>query len=374
MTLQTRQSTEIGGGPTAKRRRPHAPTPSLLGHAQKNAGFGEIAEELKTAKSARNKPHSVDTMMSHLNRFGAFLAAQGLGLRDVRDLHLDRYVMHREQVDRVGDICRRRDIMYAKVLMAFAARRGYVHRDRIKGYDLPKAAKPYRKMPSPENIKEIVDAVLDKTKAENNPCHRYRNAESEKFFAARDPALILTGVATGCRIGEILRWTMDNYDPANNQFVVSELKNGKPRYVAIEPVLKPFLDRWLRQRGGDELYEHLDWFGGEDGAGEARPTLFMSEGGKPLDPSCWSRQFKRYCEWAKVEDVTFHSLRHYSVTQIYHVSPFAAQHQAGHDSIRTTETYSHNDAERQRAAVLVAKPLAKVLGAGKKRKFSIIRQ
>jgi len=371
MTL-TEQSTGRGG-PSAKRRRPHAPAPSLIGHTNKNAGFGEIAEELRTAKSVRNKAHSVDTMMGHLTKFGGWLDSQSLGIRDVRESHLDQYVAHRKEVDRVGDICRRRDVMYAKVLMAFAVKRGYVYRDRIKDYALPSAEKSYRKMPSAEELKKIVEAVLDKTKAENNPCHRYRNAESEAFFAARDPALILTGVATGCRIGEILRWTTDNYDPDNNQFVVPKSKNGKPRYVAIEPALKPFLEKWLRQRGADNLYEDLEWFQDEN-RDKMRPTLFLSEGGRPLDPGCWSRQFKRYCEWAGVEDVTFHSLRHYTVTQIYHVSPFAAQQQAGHDSSRTTENYSHNDAERQRKAVTDAKPLAKVLGAGKKRKFSIIRQ
>ena len=231
-------------------------------------------------------------------------------------------------------------------------------------------------MPSFDDNWRLLQAIADKCKPENNPCRRYRNRESQKFFTARDQAITATAICTGLRVSEIFALTLADYDRANRQLVVRHSKSGKPRYVALEEDLVPFLDDWLRERPNEIVLRGMEWFQGDDSWGQpVRPTLFVSEGGKQMVQNYWGRQFKRYCEWAKVEGITFHCLRHYSGTQVLHEDAITAKNQLGHSELRTTMSYHHNDAEHVRAAVLRARPLGKVLDVGKpKRRTSLIKR
>ncbi len=357
--------------------RRHSAATSLLGGGKKNAGFGEIAAEYEEKLRAQgNKPHSIDTSMGHVHKWGAWLDAQGLGLRDVRDLHLDQYLIHRRKVDGVGQTCIRRDVMYAKAISKFACRRDYIYRDRLADYSLPKPVKAHRKMPSPQELWDILGAVERLKDAESNNCLRHRgNESSSRFYLVRNQAIIVTGITTGARISEILAWTPDNYDARNHQFVIATSKADEPRYVAVEPIAARYIEAWLRARPDDETIRAGEWFQAQKAAGnDPEPKLFVAEGGQPLLQNCWGRTFKKYCEAAGVKGITFHCLRHYSVTQVAHRSVMAAMAQAGHANLKTTQGYTHNSADRQRAAVLEARPFGQVLDVGKpKRKQSLIK-
>ena len=168
----------------------------------------------------------------------------------------------------------------------------------------------------------------------------------------------------------------EDYDPKNRQIVIRQSKAGEPRFVAIEPDVIPFIDAWLKVRPNEELLKGLEWFQGEDGDGdELYPTLFVAENGHQLIQNHWGRQFKRYCVWAGVENVTFHCLRHYAGTQLVHVDAVAAKNQLGHHDLKVTMGYHHNDAEHVRSAVLQARPLGKVLDIDTpKRRTSLIKR
>ncbi len=362
---------------TGKPRRRHAAAPSLLGGGKKNAGFGEVAAEYKEKLRAQgNKAHSIDTTMGHVRKWGAWLDTQGLGLRDVRDLHLDKYVNHRREVDRVGETCLRRDVMYAKAVLKFACRRDYVYRNRLENYDLPKVDEADRKMPTPQEGDALLRAIQQKNRPETNPCMRHRHDDHAcRFYAARDQAIVAIGIGTGLRISEILALYLEDYDRANRQLSVRHSKTGKARYVAFEDVLLPYIDAWLRERPDELTLRDLPWFKGDDAWRKpVRPTLFVSEGGRQMLQNCWGRQFGRYCAIAGVEGITFHCLRHYHLSLIGDISVKAVMAQGGHSTLEAAQKYQHKNANAQRAAVLTAAPMGQVLAVGKpKRRQSLIK-
>ena len=129
--------------PLVKARHAHAPAASLLRNAPNNVGYGEAQASFEDRLRAKgDKEQSVKSASGHLNKFGGWLDAQGLGLRDVREATMDKYVLHRQTVNGVGDICRRRDVIYVKALMKHCLRNGSIARNHLAEYDLPEADKP----------------------------------------------------------------------------------------------------------------------------------------------------------------------------------------------------------------------------------------
>ena len=378
MTLITTQNApRSASAPLRKSRAAHAPAPSLLKRPRSMVGLTDVVVEYKdTLVRNGDDHHTIESAMGHVGKFSAWLEARGLNHRDVRERTLDEYVIHRMNVDKVGDITRRRDVIYIKALMKLCLRRGYIATNYVADYPLPKADRHYRKMPSLDEASRLMKAVEDKNKPQNNPCRRHRNRESQKFFTTRDQGIIAIGIATGMRISEIFALCLEDYDKANCQLVVRKSKPGEPRYVALEPDTLPFIEAWLKVRPHEDVLRSLEWFQGVDDNGDdIRPTLFVADNGHQLVQNTWGKQFNRYCKWAGVENITFHCLRHYAGTQFIHVDAVAAQNQLGHHDLKVTMGYHHNDADHVRSAVLRARPLGKVLDNGKpQRRTSLIRR
>jgi integrase len=344
-------------------RLPHAPSPSLLTRA-KNVGYGEaMLDFLEQRRAKGNADHSLETVKSKLHRFGAFLESAHLGLADIREAIMDKYLIHRRDVDGVGDIARHSDGVQIKAFVRHCARRGYIKRDYLTEWTPPKHDKPYRKMPAPAEILRLLQAVEDKCKPERNPCRRHRNRESQGFYTSRDQSLIAVATDGGLRPAEYFALRPEDYDRANKQLIVRYSKSGKPRYVPISDHTTAFLDAWIKHRPDEEVMRELDCWQGEDEDGRPlRPTLFVTDGGTPMAVTSWSRQFKRYCQWAGIEEITPYNLRHFNVTKMAQVNPLAAQNQAGHSDLRVTMTYIHNSADHNRAAHAKADPLGQVMG------------
>jgi len=359
-------------------RRPHAPAPSLLTRAR-NVGYGEATLDFLDQRRAKgNADHSIKTVESKIEKFGAFLDGGGLGLPDIRESVVDKYMVHRRDVDRVGDIARHSDGVQIKAFVRHCARRGYVKRDYLAEWTPPKHDKPYVKMPAAAEILKLFLAVEDKNRPEKNPCRRHRNRESQAFFTTRDQAVLAVAADSGLRPAEYFALRPADYDRANKQLIVRHSKGGEPRYVPISDHTVAFLNAWLKNRPDEAEMRKMEEWQGEDEAGRPlRPTLFVTEGGTQMAVSSWSRQFARYCEWAGVEEITPYNLRHYAITKLAQTDPLSAQNQAGHASLKTTMTYIHNSADHNRAAHTKADPLGQVMAlatpATKKRRSLIKR-
>lgn len=343
-------------------RQAHVSAPSLLGRT-KNVGYGEAVESFLESREANgNTKHSLKTVASKLRKFGSWLDDSGLGLPDVREEVLDKYMIYRKVMDGVGEIARHSDVIQIKALTKHCARRNYVRKNWLAEYKNPGHEEPYVKMPSADEVLKLFTGVEDKCRPDKNPCRRHRNRESQGFFTSRDQAILAVATDAALRPAEYFALTPADYDRAHRQLIIRTSKVGKPRYVPISEHTVRFLDAWLKHRPDEGIMREMDDWHGEDEKGEPlRPTLFVTDGGTQISVQSWSRQFHHYCEWAGVEEVTPYGLRHFAITKIAQKDPLAAQEIAGHSSLNTTMMYVHKDADYNRAAHSNADPLGQVM-------------
>lgn len=175
----------------------------------------------------------------------------------------------------------------------------------------------------------------------DQPVVRYLTQEEiQRLLPAcqEDFRLLVQGaLLAGCRLGELLRMTVDDFDHNAQAVVVREAKGGKPRHVYLTEEGTKFFRGLVETRR--EQVEAITQ------APEAPFQLFLKTNGKPWQRSEHHRYMRRACKAAGiVPAVSFHILRH---TYASHLAmgdvdlPVIA-HNLGHaDTRMTTRHYAH---------------------------------
>lgn len=186
-----------------------------------------------------------------------------------------------------------------------------------------------------------------------------RLCESAKNHSIEN--LIRLALGTGLRVGEAtgLRWQdVDvkagvirvnvQLQRVAGRLVLRPLKSAASRRVL--PLLGSTLEAIVAQKvRQDDLLTRL--------SSEARNPLglvFLNDEGRPLDPKFVDKHLKRLCLKAKVQEISFHKLRHTAATHMVAAgAPLAVvKDQLGHSSIAlTTGTYAHMVPSAQKEAV-----------------------
>ena len=154
----------------------------------------------------------------------------------------------------------------------------------------------------------------------------------------RDVALLEVLYACGARIAEAVGLRTDGIEPSLRVLRLTG-KGRKTRLVPIGERARTALLRWLED-GRREL----------PGA-RRRPEVFLSRSGRPLDRQTGWRIVKRAALEAGLPgDVSPHTLRHSFASHLVEggADLRSVQEMLGHASIRTTEVYTHLDAEHVR--------------------------
>lgn len=153
--------------------------------------------------------------------------------------------------------------------------------------------------------------------------------------AERDRAFLEVLYACGARVSEAISLRTDKIEPSLR--VIALLgKGGKERIVPIGQRARDALQGWLA--GGRR---------GLPGA-EKRKEVFLSKSGRPLERvSAWRIVRKAARAAGIVKRVSPHTLRHSFATHLIEggADLRSVQEMLGHASIRTTEVYTHLDAE-----------------------------
>ena len=166
-------------------------------------------------------------------------------------------------------------------------------------------------------------------------------AAGDSWREQRDRALLELLYGTGARISEAVGLSIDDLEPELR--VVRLLgKGGKARLVPLGECARAALERWI------------------DGArralvmrtGSRARAVYLSVRGRPLDRTNAWRRVKELARRAEVtSELSPHGLRHSFATHLIEggADLRAVQEMLGHASIRTTEVYTHLDAEHVRA-------------------------
>lgn len=134
--------------------------------------------------------------------------------------------------------------------------------------------------------------------------------------------LVLVGLYSGCRYGELGRLAVGDYDRKAGTLYVAPGKVGKDRTVSIIPEGRDLLERLTKGR-------------------ERSERLLLQSDGTPWGKSNHSRSMSRVVSRAKLEGASFKSLRdtYGSWMLSAGVRLFVVSKQLGHASVTTTEKH-----------------------------------
>lgn len=177
---------------------------------------------------------------------------------------------------------------------------------------------------------------------------------AEDAAGLRDRAFLELLYATGARISEASALDVASVDFASSQVRLL----GKGSKERVVPVYEAALD-WVR-RYADEARPGLLSRAKKDPADSAR-ALFLSSRGNRMSADALRTVFERRCAAAGLPpDVTPHAMRHTFATELLGggADLRSVQELLGHESLQTTQIYTHLSVDRLKSAARGAHPRA----------------
>ncbi len=247
----------------------------------------------------------------------------------------------------------RRRVACLRGFFRWLCRTGVVTNSPFEGIDLP--------IPLPRRLPKVIDrlelqrilswASRGSTPAPDGeaPTTTRRAAGAGSSDARQTTYLaILIMLATGVRVGELTAVRIGDVSLAEGAIKIRG-KGGRERTVYIcNPQVARLLERTIQARGGP-------W------ATEA--ALLVNARGRPLSAQAMRLRLRRISEQAKLgRRVTPHMFRHTAATLLIEEGTNLrfVQRLLGHQSISTTEIYTHVSDTSLKAALLRANPLGRL--------------
>lgn len=153
--------------------------------------------------------------------------------------------------------------------------------------------------------------------------------------------------ATGMRVGEVVGLDLADVNLSDHTVLVTG-KGNKQRVVPFGQPARKALDAWLRSARAA--------LSGPD-SGQA---LFLGNGTKRWDQRDLRERLHKLAALAGVPDISPHDLRHSAATHLLTggADLRSVQELLGHNSLSTTQRYTHVTPERLRSAFTIAHPRA----------------
>jgi len=167
----------------------------------------------------------------------------------------------------------------------------------------------------------------------------------------RDRAVLEALYATGMRVGELCRLSIQDYDRALMEIRVFG-KGAKERVVLLNESAQLWLNRYL-----DEHWQHFS----DNSSPQPDSPLFISRQASRLSSRSVHRIVLKYARLAEIDkSITPHTLRHTFATHMLEggADLRAVQDLLGHTTISTTQIYTHVSTERLRKVYQASHPRA----------------
>ncbi len=170
-------------------------------------------------------------------------------------------------------------------------------------------------------------------------------------LGVRDRCVLEVLYATGMRVGELCRLSIQDYDRTLMEIRVFG-KGAKERVVLVNETAKQWLNRYI-----DEHWQHFS----DNLNPQADSPLFISRQASRLSSRSVHRIVLKYARLAEIDKpITPHTLRHTFATHMLESGADlrAVQDLLGHTTISTTQIYTHVSTERLRKVYLSTHPRA----------------
>lgn len=272
---------------------------------------------LEYLKSERNySPATIESYAKDLAEFRNFLEGQRLEPQwaDVKADDVREWVIYMLDEQKLTASSVNRKLSALRTCYKYLRKM-----EVVKANPMEKVVAPKKKRPLPYFVRESdMDKLLELT------------AEDKAFKGVRDRLILLMFYETGIRRAELLGLTDASVDLKAKQIKVTGKRN-KQRIV-------PFGDELEA-----ELLAYLDFRKTKTGLSNA-PALFITEEGKPLNEAQVSRIVKDNLSMVTtMKKRSPHVLRHSFATAMLNnkADLTSIQKLLGHESVATTEVYTH---------------------------------
>ena len=165
--------------------------------------------------------------------------------------------------------------------------------------------------------------------------------EDDTKFKERNFAIITLFLNCGMRLSELVGINLNNIDLKNKKLTVFG-KGSKERVIYLNKACMDAIESYLKIRPNDGI-KYND-----------KNALFISEKKERISQRMVQVIVKSYLTKVGLDKYSTHKLRHTAATLMYqygNVDIRALQELLGHESISTTEIYTHVDNKQVRAAV-----------------------
>jgi len=305
--------------------------------------------------SLRAKDASEHTLRSYATAVGAYLdwlAARGADWRTPVRADLRAYLAKLVGSGARTSVSQR--LAAIRSFHRFAARAGLAAGDpwgSIAAPRLPRRLPRVLEVDQIERLLEVIDADEDMAATGSG-----RDPTLAVALAVRDRAIVEVAYAAGLRISELAAADLSSIDLRKGEIrVLGKGRKerigllGRPAIVALEAYLDAARPALEARRSG----------AGRAGSSDA---IFLNSEGSPIGVRGLRYRIDRLCRRAGLpEGVSPHTLRHSFATHLLDggADLRVVQELLGHESLATTQVYTHVSAARLRAAYTSAHPRAK---------------
>ena len=226
-----------------------------------------------------------------------------------------------------------RAVASIRSLYKFLRRKRIIERDILVGLSLPRAP---RRLPAyvPESrMTDVVERI-------------FSDLDSADYRTARDAMLVFLIYASGVRLAEVVGIDVEDFEDDFRLLRVLG-KGDKERMVPLVERLRTEVKRYIERFLADKICK------------KAKNALFLSMRGERISRSDVQRSVARLLRECGVQGkLSPHVLRHTFATRLLNdgADMREIQELLGHQSLRATQVYTHNDIARLQRAYVASHP------------------
>jgi site-specific recombinase XerD len=261
---------------------------------------------------------------------------KNLSLSDFTKRHLDEFLVYRAGLGKAATTLHH-DALCATVFTEWCKSNGLVERDPLAEYKVRNPPKTYKYMPTLEDVKRLLQGILDFYDLKKNPESRYLAAAKRSFHRDRNYAIEIIKLDTACRIGEVFAFKVSDYQKTEKgyELLIRESKGREAAVVPVSPDSVEAMHQWLKIRKR---------IMGKVPEGQDPGWLFLSESGTQVDPGNYLRCIKKVCVFVGLSsEINNHSQRRFSINAMANDPEgglLFAQRMARHKDPKTTVIYT----------------------------------
>lgn len=309
-------------------------TQAAAGREERQCEFSRLAEEfLGYLRAVRNlSPNTIRGYGTDIRAFEGWAAREGVDPLEPTHRQLRSYLAELNQAGYAPKTVNRH-LSSLRTLYAWLLREGHVTQDAAAALASRKVARRLPQTMGDEDVLRVMDACSGKEPRD-----------------LRDRALVELMYASGARISELSRLDVGDVDFASAQVCLFG-KGSKERVVPLYRQALESLGTYLAQ-GRPALL-------GASTEEDARRALFVSTRGRRMSAEALRRAFENRARAAGVQGhVTPHTVRHTFATELLSggADLKSVQELLGHESLATTQIYTHVSVDRLKDAERRAHP------------------